>query len=154
MDTEQVIKKEGSLTYKKGFLRDQPGDLVLTATELFFVSADKKQFSIPLKDILNSRAEKGLGNGIDYLIITYKEGDVDKLAKIEHFSFWKGMAIGNLSQLKEPYFKSWETLIEETRLGKNAKNGFDEIERLGDLKAKGYISEEEFTLKKKQILGI
>ena len=151
----ETIKKESGLTYKKGFFNSHKGSLVLTTTELSFLSKEKKIFSVLIKDILNSRAKKGLGNGLDYLTITYKEDDKEKTAEFEHFAFIAGMAVGNLSQLKEPYFKSWETLIEETRLGKNVKpSGLDEIEKLAELKSKGHISEEEFTLKKKQILGL
>jgi hypothetical protein len=155
MENEQVIKQESGLNYNKGFLNKYKGSLILTAKELSFVSKDKKQFSILIKEILNSRAKKGLGNGLDYLIITHKEKGKEKTTEFEHFAFLGGLAVGNLSQLKEPYFKSWETIIEETRLGKNKSNSnLDEIEKLADLRAKGHISEEEFSLKKKQILGI
>jgi hypothetical protein len=156
MENEQIIKKESGLTYKKGFLSQFKGSLILTATELSFETKDKKQFSILLKDVLNSRAKKGLGNGLDYLIITYIETGKEKKAEFEHMNFMGGLAVGNLSQLKEPYFKSWESQIEDTRLNKNKQitSGIDDLEKLADLKQKGIITEEEFLTKKKQILGM
>ena len=155
MTEEATIKKEDKLTYKGGFLKTKRGSLVLTPTELFFLSGNEKVFSILTKDIINVRAQKGIGNGIDHLYIVYKDEQKDKEAKIEHFSFWDGAAIGNLSRLKDPYFKLWEKTIEDVRLGKKeVVDNFSDLEKLAELKQKGIISEEEFSAKKKQILGI
>lgn len=151
---EVIIKKENDLTYKVHFLSNNKGSLVLTPTELYFLLKRKKIFSISIKSIINVVAQKGLGNGVDYLIVLYIEGDKEKKVKIEHFAFWAGTAIGNLSQLKEPYFKAWERIIEETRLGNNKGNDFNDLEKLAELKQKGIISDKEFSAKKKQVLGI
>lgn len=153
--SEIILKKEDNLTYKTSILSANKGSLVLTTTELYFLLKDKKMFSIPVKDIVNVVAQKGIGNGIDHLYISYRDGGKDVKIKIEHFAFWSGMAIGNLSQIKEAYFKAWEQLIEDTRLGKNKNlNDLNDLEKIADLKNKGIISEEEFSAKKKQILGI
>jgi len=153
---EKIIKKEDKLTYKGGFVfNDKKGSLVLTQSQLYFLSGDKKVFEIPINSVINVRAKKGLGNGIDHLLISYQNGQKEQQIKIEHFAFWSGTAIGNLSQLKEPYFKSWEQIIEDMRLGKtNNKNDFSDLEKLAELKNKGIISEEEFSAKKKQLLGL
>ncbi len=153
--SEQTIKKESGLTFKKGFLNSFRGSLVLTSSELYFESKDKKVFSVLISDIENSRAKKGIGNGLDYLVIEYKEDGKSKKTEFEHMAFVSGLAMGNMSQLRETYFKSWETIIEETRMGKNKKaSGLDDIEKLADLKAKGHITEAEYEAKKKQILGL
>ncbi len=156
MTDEKIIKKEDKLKYKGGFvLNDKTGSLVLTSSQLYFLSGNKKVFEVPMNNILNVRARKGLGNGVDHLLVSYQDGQKERQVKIEHFAFWSGVAIGNLSQLKEPYFKSWEQIIEDTRLGKNSsKSDFNDLEKLADLKNKGVISEEEFSAKKKQLLGL
>ena len=70
-------------------------------------------------------------------------------------AFWSGIAMGNLLQLREPYFRSWESAIQDARLAKNTVNSdLDDLEKLADLQKKGVITEEEFTQKKKQLLGL
>ena len=152
---EKIIKKEDKLTYKGGLFNNKKGSLVLTQTQLYFLAGKKKSFDIPVRNIVNVRAKKGLGNGIDHLLVSYQENGKDCQIKIEHFAFWSGIAIGNFSQLKEPYFRSWERIIEDIRLEKNkSENSLNDLEKLADLKNKGIISEEEFSAKKKQLLGL
>lgn len=113
---ENIIKKENDLTYKGGFLNSKRGSLVLTKTNLSFITKNKTVFDIPVHDILNVAAKKGLGNGIDHLVILAKESDKERKIKIEHLAFWSGVAMGNMSQLREPYFKLWEKTIDDLRL--------------------------------------
>ncbi len=113
---ENIIKKENDLAYKGGLFNSKKGSLILSKTKLSFVTKNKTIFDIPVQDILNVTAKKGLGNGVDHLIVLAKEGDKERKIKIEHFTFWSGVAMGNLSQLREPYFKLWEKTIDETRL--------------------------------------
>jgi hypothetical protein len=150
---ENIIKKESKVTYKK-FLNSKKGDLVLTNSRLYFTSKDTEIFNTAIKDIINVKAQNGLGNGMSHLVVTYTQDGKEQTAKIEHFSFLKGVAIGNLSALKEPYFKSWELAIEDLRSGKNTNNNMAELEKLAELKSKGVITEQEFSAKKKQLLGL
>ena len=154
--TDQLIKKESGLTYRKSLFSEKKGSLALTPTELYFETKNGKQFSVLLKDVINSRAKNGFGNGVDHLIVSYKKDGKETTVKFEHRALWAGAAIGALSQLKEPYFKSWEATIEDARLGKTkgADSGFDAIEKLSNLRDKGVITEEEFAAKKKQMLGL
>jgi hypothetical protein len=154
MTTEKVLKKEDKLDLKSGILGKR-GGLVLTTTTLYFESGGNRIFSTLLDDIVSVNAKKGLGNGIDHLFVIYNEGGKEKKVKIQHMAFWSGVAIGNLIQLKEPYFRSWETAIENARQGGGHDSGsLDDLEKLADLKTKGIITEEEFLMKKKQLLGL
>lgn len=152
---EKIIKQEDKLQCNVGLLGKR-GDLVLTTSELYFLSGRNKAFTAPLKDILSVNAKKGLGNGIDHLFITFNEGGKEKKIKITHQAFWQGMAMGNLAQLREPYFKSWEAAIEDARFGRSVgqQSNLGDLEKLADLKTKGVITEEEFQAKKKQLLGL
>lgn len=118
MTDEQIIRKEGNLRYgKKRFdifeKRGQRGSLILTASELSFVEdKGKKTLSIPVREIMNVRATP-LKNQ-NALIIEYTDGSEEKKATI-----WYRGEIGLTAFRKifaEPYFKSWEELIEKTRL--------------------------------------
>lgn len=155
MTTEKILKKEDKLDYKSGIFNKR-GALVLTTTELYFdLGKDKKAFSIPLNNILSVNAQKGLGNGIDHLHIIYTEDGKEKKVKIQHMAFWAGVAMGNFSQLKELYFKSWESTIQDARMGKGSNSSnLDDLEKLADLQKKGVITEEEFLQKKKQLLNL
>lgn len=154
MTTEKIIKKEDKLDYKSSIIGKR-GSLVLTTEELYFSTDKEKVFSIPLGNIVSVNAQKGLGNGIDHLFIIYNDVGKEKKIKIQHMAFWSGVAMGNFSQLKEPYFRSWENAIQDARLGKNNNHSdLNDLEKLADLQKKGIITEEEFTQKKKQLLGI
>jgi hypothetical protein len=52
-----------------------------------------------------------------------------------------------------PVFMSARSAAEHSS-NPNSLNGFDQVERLGDLLKKGLITQEEFELKKRQILGL
>jgi len=154
MIEEKIIKKEDKLNCKVG-LFGKRGGLVLTITELYFLSGKTKVFSTSLKDIISTSARKGLGNGIDHLFVIFNENGKEKKIKIEHMAFWSGVAMGNLTQLREPYFKSWEAAIEDARFGKSTpQDNLGDLEKLADLKEKGIITEDEFQAKKKQLLGL
>ena len=73
---EKILKKEG-VSYRKGLTKPS-GSLVLTPLELYFSvkkgfinKTDDKILSIPIGDILNVRAKKAFGYGIELLEITY-----------------------------------------------------------------------------------
>lgn len=152
---EQILKKEDSLKFIGGLFNSGTGILVLTSTELYLENKSKRLFSTALKDILSINCKKGIGTGVDHMFVIYQKDGKENRAKIEHFSFFSAMTIGNLSRLAL-YFSSWEQAINDARFHKNETNigGFDSIEKLAELKQKGIITEEEFSAKKKQILGI
>ena len=154
MNEEKIIKKEDKVQCNVGFFGKR-GSLVLTTSEIYFLSGKTKVFSSPLSGVLSVNAKKGLGNGIDHLFITFTENSKEQKIKITHQGFWQGAAMGNLSQLREPYFKSWEAAIENARFGRNnSQSDLGDLEKLADLKTKGVITEEEFQAKKKQMLGL
>lgn len=154
MSDEKILKKEDKLDYKSG-LFGKRGSLVLTTTGLYFQSGEDKPLSVPLGNLISVNAKKGLGNGVDYLFLIYSKDEKEKEARIQHLAFWAGMAMGNLSQLREPYFKSWEQAIENARYGRGeTRSDLDDLEKLAILKEKGIITEEEFSQKKKQMLGL
>jgi hypothetical protein len=152
---EQILKKEDKLTYLGGIFKQFRGSLVLTTTSIYFLSKKKKVFDIPLKDIISANPQKGLGNGVDFLFILYNEAGIEKRVKIQHFSFMTGASIGTISRLAI-YFNSWEQIINDARMGRKTQSdsGLNDLEKLSELKEKGVITEEEFSLKKKQLLGI
>jgi len=155
MSEEKIIKKEDKLTCKVGFFWKK-GSLVLTASELYFESKKNKLFSAPLKDVVSANPKKGIGNGIDQMILHINENSKERKITIQHMAFWSGVAMGNLSQLGQMYFKSWEEAINDARFGRSTggQSGLNDLEKLADLKTKGIITEEEFTAKKKQLLGL
>jgi hypothetical protein len=129
----QVLKKEDKLRYKGGFFKNKKGSLVLTTSELYFLAKDKKIFSIP---------------------VLYNQDGKEKKVKIEHFSFLSsGMGLASRITL---YFTSWEQIINDTRFGRNSHSAgaLDNLEKLAELRQKGVITDEEFTAKKKQLLGL
>lgn len=156
MSEENIIKREDNLTtFGGGLFSKKKGSLILNQDEIYFVSFDKKLFAIPLKSITNVRAQKGFGAGVDCLNITFTEGGKSRTKVIERSSFTNWATLGTLDRLGEPYFRSWETIVEDMRLGRNKPiSSFDDIEKLASLKDKGIITEEEFLAKKKQMLGI
>ncbi|MBV9159182.1 MAG: SHOCT domain-containing protein [Candidatus Kaiserbacteria bacterium] len=89
------------------------------------------------------------------MFVIYQEGGKEKRAKIEHFSFFTAATIGNLSRLTT-YFTPWEQAINDARFGKNTQHssGLDDLEKLSQLRDKGVITDEEFSAKKKQLLGL
>jgi hypothetical protein len=152
---EKIIKKEDKLEYTKGILLNRRGTLVLTTNELYFIKKDKKLFSSPLNDIVSVNAKKGIGNGVEWLIIVYNSGGKEQTAKIHHFGFFNGIGLGILSRMTQLYFASWEKAINDARFGQGENNnGLNNLEKLAELKEKGILNEEEFNAKKKQILGL
>ncbi|MDD4332555.1 MAG: SHOCT domain-containing protein [Patescibacteria group bacterium] len=157
MQDEKIIKKESNLIYDNGKLfGKKKGSLVLTQNEIYFLCLSKKIFNIPLKNITNVRAKKGVMAGYDFLDISYNEEGKNRTKTIERRSYVNGLVLGHLDKIAEPFFRSWEKIIEDARLGKDNKSGsnYDEIEKLADMKNRGIITEEEFQTKKKQLLGI
>ena len=64
--------------------------------------------------------------------------------------------MGNLSRISGHYFSSWERAINEIREGcwPRGGKGLNDIKKLARLRDQGIITEEEFSAKKKQLLGI
>ena len=153
---EQVIKKETKLRYCKNILNTKNGALVLTTTELYFLVKNKKEFNIPLAKILSVNCQKGVGTGNENMYVVYQEGDQEKKIKIQHFSFMSFGTVGNLSRIGALYFTSWEQAINSARTGSQKTSGTDlnDLKKLATLRDEGVITEEEFTAKKKQLLGL
>ncbi len=154
---EQIIKQEEGLQYKAGLLFKTKGALVLTRQSLSFVAKSKKLLEIPLSQIVSVNAQKGIGNGVDWLLITHKEGGKEKKSKIMHFGFFDGFGLGIASRLKGPYFAAWEKLIDDTRFGHQSNSGHmsaaDELKKLNDLLKEGIISQSDFESQKKKLLA-
>jgi hypothetical protein len=153
---DQILKKEDKLEYKGGIFNSKKGSLILTSAELYFETKKAKRiFSIPLKSIQSVNCKKGIGNGVDHLFVIYSENGSEKKVKIQHYSFISGEALGRFSRLST-YFSSWEQSINDARFGRNGNpsSNLDGLEKLAELRQKGVITEEEFSAKKKQLLGI
>lgn len=154
---EQVIKQEEGLEYKEGLLFRTKGSLVLTRASLSFATKSKKLLEIPLSQIISVNAQKGIGNGIDWLVITHKERDKEKKSKIMHFGFFDGFGLGIASRLKVPYFAGWEKLIDDTRFDHQSNSGSisiaDELKKLSDLLKEGIISQSDFESQKNKLLA-
>lgn len=73
------------------------------------------------------------GNSLEFFILP------DEKSKIPKFEDYKLDKIYNVDNVKNSYI---------------GKNNIDDIEKLATLKDKGILSQEEFDLKKKQILGL
>ncbi|MDB5204923.1 MAG: hypothetical protein JWP09_951 [Candidatus Taylorbacteria bacterium] len=156
MTNEQILKKEGGLTYWSGLFIAKRGDLVLTKKDLSFQIKEKQLFCISLKDIISVNCKKGIGTGNENMFIFYKLDGKEKRIKIQHSSLMSLATIGNLSRLSGSYFASWEQAINDARSGRwgNNEGSLDDLEKLAELKKKGVLTEEEFSAKKKQLLGI
>ena len=152
---EQILKKEDKLRFKGGFLKNKMGSLVLTNTSLYFTTTKgEKMFDVPLKNIQSVNCKKGFSS-VDQLFVICQENGKERTLKIEHVGSVSMLTLGALSRLSI-YFSSWEQMINDARFGRNANTGggLDNLEKLAELKSKGVITEEEFTAKKKQLLGI
>lgn len=155
-----AIKKEDGLYYKGGIFKKK-GALVLTSSDLSFLSKDKKLFEVALKEIVSVNAQKGVGNGIDWLIVTYKSGEKEQKIKIMHLGIMTGLGLGILSRLNPPYFSSWEKAIDDERLGRhegssnsNPHTGIaDELKKLGELLDGGVITQADFENQKRKLLN-
>lgn len=115
--TEQILKMEDGLQLIGGLWRAPKGSLVLNKEIIYFVSKKKREFEIPIRDILSVNQQKGIGNGVDDLVIFFTESGSQKKVKVRHFSFMTGMTVGTLSRLSS-YFGSWEQMINDVRFGK------------------------------------
>lgn len=97
-----------------------------------------KSIRIARKDIESVSLDKG-GMGKNIIKVN---GNGTTLAEVE---------------LPKPWAEKAQDFIMSEALGGSSSNkssGFNDLEKLSDLKNKGIISEEEFNQKKKQILGI
>jgi len=64
-------------------------------------------------------------------------------------------AVNELNLRKEPLDENDQaSLDQQEKPAEEAPDYLDELERLGELKVKGLITEEEFQAKKKQLLGL
>jgi hypothetical protein len=64
-------------------------------------------------------------------------------------------AVNELNLRKEPLDENDQaSLDQQEKQAEEAPDYLDELERLGELKEKGLITEEEFQAKKKQLLGL
>jgi hypothetical protein len=64
-------------------------------------------------------------------------------------------AVNELNLRKEPLDENDQaSLDQQEKPAEEAPDYLDELERLGELKEKGLITEEEFQAKKKQLLGL
>ncbi|MEN9613897.1 MAG: hypothetical protein RLZZ347_204 [Candidatus Parcubacteria bacterium] len=153
---ERILKKEDKLVYWAGILNPKKGSLVLTNNRLYFTVDNKELFSILLSNVLSVNCQKGIGTSNENMFVIYKDGDKEKKVKIQHSSLMSLATVGNLSRISASYFSSWEQAINSARSGNqdNEKGSIDDLERLSELKKKGILTEEEFSAKKKQILGI
>jgi hypothetical protein len=156
MQDQQILRKEDKLTFNRGGLSGKvKGTLVLTRTELSFVSEkDVLQFNISLKDIFNVRAQT-LDATKNIMTISCMSEDKERKIEVGHSAFWQSLGTPGF-KLREPYFKSWENLIEQTRLNPSelSSSGLNDLQKLAELRDQGILTEEEFTAKKKQLLGI
>lgn len=148
MEEELIIKKEDHLSYKTGVLSGGKGDLVLTEKDLYILrKKNKKVFSVMLKDILNISLRRDSG-GVSSMCIAYR----DNKGKEKKIIFSLFSLFGHAG-----FFDSWEQAINKVRLGGREGDGqgnFGELEKLAELREKKIISEEEFNLKKKEMLGL
>ncbi len=161
-DIGHVLKKERVQHYKSAFSIEK-GDLVLTPNHLmFFVKKgllSKKEVTtidIPIPNILNVKATKGFGYGVEFLNVLFKdEKGKEKTVKFRNISLSSTIA-GSASKAQPLYFADWEAAIEEQRkvYNKQETGDYSNLEKLAQLKDKGIITEEEFQAKKKQLLGL
>lgn len=160
MTDEKIIKKE-EVNYKQSAFSTKKGFIVLTGSRFYFAQTKgilKKHeeilFEIPIADILNAKAEKDFGYGIDNFIVLYQENGKEKKVKFQHVSFGGAIA-GSVSRAGALYFGEWERLINDLKnQPSQSKSNLDDLEKLNELKQKGIITQEEFEIKKKQILGL
>jgi len=158
MNENEIIKQESKITLCDGTPLGKMGELTLTPTTLKFYRQKnfllkEVNFTIPLNSIISVNAQKAtIASNTDYLIIICKDiNGQQQTLKFQHVMFNMESTIGVV------YFKSWEDAIQKARTQKDETrptSNLDELEKLAGLKDKGIITEEEFQLKKKQILGI
>lgn len=152
---EQILKKEDKLRFKGGFLKNKMGSLVLTPTNLYFVTKKgTRVFDVSVKNIQSVNCKKGFSS-VDQLFVICQENEKETTLRIEHVGSVNILTLGPLARLSM-YFSSWEQMINDARFGRSGTSGdgFNDLEKLAELKSKGVITEEEFAAKKKQLLGI
>ena len=142
-----LILTENSLIIKRnGFL-----------SKMQFGSSDKE---IPLRSITALLfKETSMWSNLGYIQIIYK-GSIEKQVRILNGASSDENTI-LFKKNQEKIFQEIKTkvnnIISSGFSNVNSANqttGLNDLEKLAELKAKGIITEEEFSLKKKQILGI
>ena len=143
-----LILTENSLIIKRsGFL-----------SKMQFGSSDKE---IPLRSITALQfKETSMWSNLGYIQIIYK-GSIEKQVRILNGA----SSDENTILFKKNQEKAFQEI--KTKVNNIISNGFssannssnqtsdlNDLEKLAELKTKGIITEEEFALKKKQILGI
>lgn len=119
-----------------------------------------KGFLIAYDDKITIESPSVFGNkNVATLLYNQITGVEIKLSKMSPFaSTVKIFSLGNqmleASLVKTPDARKFEELV-IGRIGKKHNNtSLDELEKLSELKDKGVITQEEFNMKKKQMLGI
>ena len=151
--TEQVLKKEDNLIQNAGFWhKAYRGTLTLTRNDISFLlhKSGKEILRVPLSNILSVNTEKVSLS--DSLSIVYKDGNTERRARFLHANrseFVFALASPN-------HFLSWEQSINDARFHRSNENSspLGDLERLAALKDKGVLTDDEFTAKKKQLLGL
>ena len=119
-----------------------PGVLAVTTTRLIFSST--VLFSSYFKDFdIKKITSLNLESNLTSKLTVQSSSD-----KVVVTSLRKEVAQEIVSKIKELQFSPSTTFTAASQ------HGLNDLEKLAELKAKGIITEEEFTLKKKQILGI
>lgn len=153
MAEEQILKKEDNLIQHNGFWhKAHRGSLVLTRSDVYFLSKKRNQelLRVPLSNIVSVNTEKM--DFKDNLFIVYRDGNTERRTKFVHND--RRQLI--FAAASPSHFLSWEQAINDARFGRFAghASGVDDLEKLAALKDKGVLTDEEFSAKKKQLLGL
>jgi len=143
-----LILTENSLILKRsGFL-----------SKMQFGSSDKE---IPLRSITALQfKETSMWSNLGYIQIIYK-GSIEKQVRIlngassdENTILFKKNQEKAFQEIKTKVNNIISNGFSSANNHSNQTNDLNDLEKLAELKTKGIITEEEFALKKKQILGI
>lgn len=137
----------GSANYFTG-MTSAGGKLLLTNKSLSFsahgVNVGRKEQKIELKDITN--VELGSNFLISQNIVITENGRKHKFV-VYHGKEW-------IQKIKEAIAKKDEVIIEEETTTVSSSNYVEELKQLKELLDMGIITEDEFAIKKRQLLNL
>lgn len=152
MAEAQVLKKEDLIKNEGFWHKAYGGTLILTTIDLCFLlkKGGKELLRVPLSNIVSVNTDKV--NLSDTLSIVYKDGNSEQRARFLHANRSEFV----FAAASPNHFLSWEKAINDARFARPAGHAgaIDDLERLAALKDKGVLTDEEFSAKKKQLLGL
>ena len=151
----EQVESGGTFSKHKGWLELTPARLQFSREQ-----GGKPEFEVQLTAIESVRPKKAFRKGVEVLEVIYLDEDGKRQTKAFERMSWAQWA-SPAGRAEQNSFATFERDIAEARKhvfdgGQAAPAGEDKLERLkqlGELKASGVLTEDEFQKEKARILG-